>query len=488
MNQANVSENELFIATNEFGVLKTKLYQTPLTFEKIYPTGPTSNTAFSITAKDNNLWMVYGGYDTAYGPLNNRAGISHYNGKQWKNIPYNDFGVKNLVHVTFDNQNTNKVYISSWGASGPTDLLNTGGILVMENDQKVDFWNYTNSGLDEIPGFASYRSTRINGSAFDLFGNLWVANSWVSERIKKYNNLGEWKGFDMTSTITVNRFGLNELAIDQRNTIWIGTRGNGLLVFNEQLQRKMAFTSEAGRGGLPNLNVRTVKADRNNRIWIGTLEGLVVYKNASNVFNNTTWNAEPIALETDGEVGNLLGSQIINTIDIDGAGNKWFGTFSQGVVQTNPDGTTILNEFKKENSPLPSNNITKISVDQSSGKVYIATDKGTLVYDSKVVSYGGKLSEVYAYPNPSTRSNEFITIAGRNGKQLPYNTNVKIVDSAGNLVYETVVREGIEFFGGKVVWNKRNLAGKRVASGIYIVLVSSNENTESTTSKIAVIH
>jgi len=85
-------------------------------------------------------------------------------------------------------------------------------------------------------------------------------------------------------------------------------------------------------------------------------------------------------------------------------------------------------------------------------------------------------------------NHETITIDGRNGTHLPKGTNVKILDVAGNLVYETNVVEGQELQGGKVVWNKKNLAGKKVASGIYIVLLVNDDASETTTTKIAIVN
>ena len=61
------------------------------------------------------------------------------------------------------------------------------------------------------------------------------------------------------------------------------------------------------------------------------------------------------------------------------------------------------------------------------------------------------------------QNHETVTIDGRNGTHLPKGTNVKIIDVAGNLVYETNVVEGEQLQGGKVVWNKKNLAGNNVA-------------------------
>ncbi|MCB0475895.1 MAG: T9SS type A sorting domain-containing protein, partial [Flavobacteriaceae bacterium] len=138
--------------------------------------------------------------------------------------------------------------------------------------------------------------------------------------------------------------------------------------------------------------------------------------------------------------------------------------------------------------PLPSNRILKIQVDNSNGKVYFATDKGIVAFKSGVAPYGESLGEVYAYPNPVRKENNFVTIDGRNNTHLPKDTNVKILDSSGRLVYETNVVEGQELKGGKVVWDKTNLAGNRVASGVYIVLLTLPDRSEKTVTKIAVIN
>ncbi|MFL3662176.1 MAG: T9SS type A sorting domain-containing protein, partial [Polaribacter sp.] len=184
----------------------------------------------------------------------------------------------------------------------------------------------------------------------------------------------------------------------------------------------------------------------------------------------------------------LLGDQTINSIAIDGADNKWFGTDNGGALYTNPNGQTTIANFSKQNSPLPSNRILKIKTDERSGKVYFATSKGIVAYNSKVAPFGEKLGAVYAYPNPALKSHEIITIDGRNGTHLPKGTNVKIIDIAGNLVYETNVVEGQQLKGGKVVWDKRNLAGKKVASGIYIVLLSNDDASETSLTKIAIVN
>ncbi|MCF6278819.1 MAG: hypothetical protein L3J14_00555 [Flavobacteriaceae bacterium] len=489
LNAVYTESDTIYLGTKEFGILKTTLLGTSL-FEEIHPDGPLSNDLFSISVLNNNLWVVYGGYNDAYGPLNKRLGYSHYNGENWINNPYNpDFPAKNLVHATIDPNHENRVYLSSWSQGFGSILDETGGILVVENDEPSIFLNHTNSGLEDLaPASPTYISLRINGSAFDNDGNLWVANAWVDNMLKKMSPSGAWTSYDLSSILTSGARGLNELTIDKTRSIWIGTRRNGALVYNENGDRKRALTSEPTKGSLPDPNVRTIVVDNSNRIWIGTQKGMVVFYNASGLFDADIYDAEPIIILDDGIPKKLLGDQPINSIAIDGADNKWFGTSGGGALQSNPNGRETLNIFNTSNSPLPSNIILKIKVDNSNGKVYFGTAKGIVAFNSNVAPFGDELGEVYAYPNPAKSQHETITIDGRNGTHLPQGTNVKILDSAGYLVYETNVVEGQELQGGKVVWNKRNLAGRKVASGVYIVLLTNKDKTETSSTKIAIIN
>jgi ligand-binding sensor domain-containing protein len=477
LNTALYIDNTLYLGTQEFGILKSNT-QNLTNFQEIHPAGPVSNLPFSINVKNNNLWVVYGGYTSSYRPLGRRLGFSHFNGTNWINTPYSAIGLRDLVHITFDPLIDNKVYISSWG----------GGMFIVEDDIITTYWNHTNSGLENLYPNPSPISIRINGANFDSKGNLWIANAWVEDRVKKHNTDDTWFSFDMSSVITNPAFGLNELVIDKTTNIWIGSRRNGVLVFNENGNQKKSLTTELTKGALPDLNARTVQVDNNNRVWIGTKKGLVVQYNAATIFNESNIDAAPVIILDDGIPKKLLGEQVVNSIAIDGADNKWFGTESGGVLQTNPSGLETLNNFNKNNSPLPSNTILKIAVDKSNGKVFFATDKGIVAFKSNVSSYGDSLPEVYAFPNPSTKSNEFISITGRNGLNLPSGTNIKILDTAGNLVYETNIKEGDGLFGGKVVWNKTNLAGNKVASGIYIVMLITKDNFETAVTKIAIIN
>jgi ligand-binding sensor domain-containing protein len=488
LNSAKIHNNLLYLNTKEYGILQTPI--SSQNFTEIHPKGPLSNNIFSMASLNKNIWFVYGGYTSAYVPTGNLKGFSHYNGTDWLNTPFTSaFPVLDLVNVTIDPAHDNRAFISSFSQTNSGNYLSGGGLLEVVDDKITTFYTSQNSPLEDLfPTNPNIITTRINGTVFDSQGNLWVTDALAANKLKKLLPGGTWQSFDLRSLQTNSAQEVNTIKIDKTNSLWIGTRRNGVYVYNENGDRKRAITTEPTKGNLPHANVRAVAVDNNNRIWLGTQSGLVVYNNANGLFDATIYDTEPIIILDDGIPKKLLGDQIVNAIEVDGADNKWFGTDNGGVLYTNPNGQNTLASFNKDNSPLPSNKILKISVDTATGKVFFATDKGVVAYNSNVASFGEELDEVYAYPNPALKNHQTITIDGKNGKHLPKGTNVKILDVAGNLVYETNVVEGQQLQGGKVVWNKANLAGKKVASGIYIVLLTNDDASETSSTKIAIIN
>ena len=488
LNTAFAENNQLFLATKQFGILSS-LISDDIIFQEIHPEGPVSNDVFSVSAQSNELWIVYGGFGPTYGPIQRKLGFTHFNGESWftaMNDPLNSF--PDLVDVALDPTDKNKVFISGFGDTQSINTYNTGGLFEVQNNEITNFYNNLNSPLaDIVENIANRVTIRVSGSVFDTQGNLWVANIGVSNELKKFSN-GSWTEFDISAGKPENSFGLSDIVIDINNTVWIGTRDDGIIAFNENGNRIRGLINTPTQGSLPNRKVESIAVDKDNRIWIGTISGLVVFSNASGVFDADVVDAQPVIFEEDGIAKKLLGDQYISTIAVDGANNKWFGTSDGGVTYTNPNGQTTIANFSKENSPLPSDRITKISVDKESGKVFFATDKGIVAYNSNVAPFGEILGEVYAYPNPVRKFHNTVTIDGRNGTNLPKGTNVKILDIAGNLVYETNVIEGQELQGGKVIWDKKNLAGNNVASGIYILLLANEDASETSSTKIAIIN
>ena len=86
--------------------------------------------------------------------------------------------------------------------------------------------------------------------------------------------------------------------------------------------------------------------------------------------------------------------------------------------------------------------------------------------------------QVYAYPNPVTPDySGLITITG-----LSYDADVKITSSNGALIAEGRSN------GGMFTWDGCDRQGRRVVSGVYMVITATRDGNKGTVCKIAVIN
>jgi ligand-binding sensor domain-containing protein len=220
--------------------------------------------------------------------------------------------------------------------------------------------------------------------------------------------------------------------------------------------------------------------DKNGYIWIGTDIGILVQYDPYNIFNIETPVFTRIKVprnDGSGLADYLLENQEVTAIAVDNANRKYCGTGKSGIYLISEEGTKTVKHFTSANSPLPSDNIVSINIDENNGKVYIATDKGLISFQGDAVKGESTFSDVYVYPNPVRPGYEGnMTITG-----LIDQTNVKITDTAGNLVYETIS------LGGNALWNGKNLWGQKVKPGIYIVFLTSPNGSQSESTKIAII-
>ena len=497
--KAIIRNNEVFVNTTNFGVLKTLLTD-KVNYTELHPDGPTANDVFTITVKENQKWIVYGGHDKgSYSELKYFRNIDYFDGVKWGTIKNSTIGGTNdYTKAIIDPKNPDRVLIASYSK----------GIVELNNNAFRIRWNDVNTG-----GIIPYNrggSSLINWESdliVDKNNNIWSANARAlnNQLFSMYD--GDADGGQGMWTTTVffppfkynkgNNNGLNKMFVDHNNNIFAGTRFMGLIAFNanpvdnEDDRELTVIDNTINNGELPSNEVYSVVADENDRIWIGTDLGLVVFDDYDNLFKNTKRPASKLIIEENGVARALLADTPVNDIIIDLAGNKWFATEGAGVIQTSSDGQTTYNIFNTSNSPLPSNSVIDLELDESTGEIYIVTEKGTLAYDSKNEPFGTSITSVIAYPNPAVRNqagHENITIVAKDGNGIPDGTNVKIMDVSGRLVYETNVNQSNQSFGGKVVWDKTNLRGNPVVSGVYIVLLSSPNGSETTTAKIAIVN
>ena len=491
-NDGIIKNNKTYIATDEKGVLVIENSNNSFSFLK--PDGPLENNIFSVETLNNHTWVSFGSYSEYFNPYPLKySGVSSYdeNLESWFNItkdsiPNQAVNLNNISINPFDNNN---VFISSFH----------GGLIEMDNFNFTELYDNNNSGLETLlTSDSEYESVRISDIEFDENGDLWVLNSRVDNPLKSFSlDNNSWNSYDFTEIINdgfQDELGFNDIEIDDYGNKWIASLRSGLIGFNNDsgnIRLRKVFSQD--QSDMPSSYVKSIAVDNNNHLWIGTVQGLRVLYNTSNFFDASVVTTQKIVILEDGIPRELLEQQYITDIEVDGANNKWVGTIGSGVFYFSPNGQQTIYHFTKENSPLPSNNINDISVNSVNGKVYFATDRGLVSFNTGSSSSSENFSNAFVYPNPVRP--EFNTQLDKiKIKGLTENVNIKITDIAGNLVAEAQSNINsryrnfnLEIDGGTAFWNGKNFRNQNVASGVYILMLSDLESYETKILKLMII-
>jgi hypothetical protein len=447
----------LYIADNRNGFVKVN---SDLSVEKISFEGPPKNFFYSMDWKEDKLVVAGGGLSGTYYTFNT-SGVYSLEDGIWDMYSSSNIGSLDTVEffdciaASINPANKDEIAIATY-SKGPLVIVNKAKEL-------IGLYDANNSPLQKTVLNNGY--TMISDVEYDNDGNLWMVNAYSSNTLKCLKDNKEWLSFDLGAN-SKNSF-TGDLIIDNNNNLWLAVEGKGLFAYdyNETLDnlsddRVQNFVKSSSSENLPSVSIRAIAVDFDDEIWIGTDNGFAIIYNSDNVFESTQPQTLPqrIKIEFEGNVEYLLGSTAINDIEVDGGNRKWMATEGSGVFLLSPDGLTILENYTTENSSLISNNVLDLEIDQKTGEVYIITEEGLISLRTDASYEDPNYADVRVFPNPARPGFEGpITIQG-----IRYNSDVKVTDMAGNLVYKTTSN------GGTATWNGRNLNGGKVASGVYL--------------------
>lgn len=447
-------------------------------FEQVQFKGPSRNTFFSMDWHEGVLAVVPGA-------VNNNSesyfspGVMYFEEEEWTGIKN---GYENSLwkavrtwdktSVSINPKNTNQVALGGFSLT-PLSLIDK------ENGIVTDTFSTSNAPFTRF----------INGSVFlssltyDDNGNLWVANAYSIQPLKLLSADGQWYSFSLGSAASNKQ--TKKLFYDYNGNVWMSVANTGLIgykpgssVTSSSDDKTILLNSGEFTGNLPSNNVTAIAMDFDEELWIGTDNGFGILYNSENAFDASTgsYNVQRPKIDVNGEVDYILGSLSITDIEVDGGNRKWFGTANSGVILLSDDGLSIVKHYTMDNSPLVSNSILDIEIDHKTGEVFIVTDKGLMSYRGDATYEDAEYSDVKIFPNPARPDFDgLITIQG-----IRFNSDVKITDVAGNVVYMTTSN------GGTATWDGKTTTGEKVASGVYLIWTASNINKGRFVGKVVV--
>ena len=469
ISQAIVDNGDIWIADINSGLIRGKNTDGNISeFLALTLPGPVSNNAFYITSSKGKTIICGGATDDSWNNLGRPLQISIYENSHWTSLPSGT--IIDPLRVLTDPDNNNHIFVATWGS----------GLLEYENNNLIKQYTESNSPLQTtIPGRAYIR---ICGMVMDKSKNLWITQSEVPGSIKVLKADGSW----IINPLTIDAPTIGDIIITRKGQKWIVLpRGNGIFifddnntpdVFNDDRYKKLLIQDTENQ---PIPFVYSIAEDLDGNLWVGTDQGPVIYYNPENIFDKDLKASRIKIPRNDGTnlADYMLKTETITSIAIDGANRKWLGTANSGAYLLSPDGTAQIKNFNEQNSPMLSNSIVSLAVDNKSGEVWIGTSKGVQSFRGDATEGDEKFSKVYTFPNP-VRENYLgnVTITG-----LLRDSQIRITDISGNLVYETVSD------GGEATWNLNTYTGRRVATGVYLVFCASKDGSQSYVTKMLVI-
>ncbi len=454
---------DYFVADANSGLVKT-----PNAFnsEQILFEGPRYNDAFRADWQNGKLAIAGGGL-SGTAPSFSVGGGAYLEDEQWTSISQSNQpiiqgeNIWDYISVCVNPKDEEQI---AFGTYSELPLIE------LRNGDIVDTFGYSNSLLEAVPGGTNW--SYISDVKYDGQGNLWVANALTDQPLKVKTASGSWFSFDLGNSVKTKQ--TERIVIDNNDVKWMGVDGAGIVAFDhgENIDdasddRYRVLNTGANSGALPTSSIEAIEVDFDNNIWVGTPEGMRVLYNSNNVFDADAgdYNFQKLLIEFGENVEIVLGTTHITDIEIDGANRKWIGTASSGVFLLSADGLEVVRNFTTEDSPLLSNNILDIAIDQNSGEVFFVTNEGLISYRSDASQGDLNYTNVKVFPNP-VHPTYFgpITIQG-----IAFNSDVRITDMAGNLVYQTVSN------GGTATWNGQTLQGQRAATGVYLIWTSVDD-------------
>lgn len=446
------------------------------------PGGPKYNHFSFMRFKHNRLYTVGGGYKSPTDlELPGIAQILHDN--EWTILQdslekITGWDYRDNETIEADPADPNHVFVGS-----------RTGLYEFNNGRFTKAYNIDNSPLSTATNDNREAYVLVFALQYDDNGTLWLLNSsnYNYESIFELSPDGQFTSHKKEQLNNGNKSlkGMRSLFKDSRGYLWFVNEHWELPSFHcymPQTDRLVSYTVLTNQDGttINDYNAHCVAEDMEGNIWIGTGKGPFLIEKSNIGQENATVTQVKVPRNDGTNLADYLLDGInIRSIAIDGGGRKWMASEGNGIYLISDDNMTELQHFTTANSPILSNTVYSLAIDNQTGELFIGTDAGLCSYMTDATDAVDEMTkdEVYAFPNPVVAGyNGLITVRG-----LSLNADVKILSSSGRLIASGRSN------GGTFTWDGRDASGRRVASGVYMVAAATKDGKKGTVCKIAII-
>ncbi|MEQ8578235.1 MAG: two-component regulator propeller domain-containing protein [Balneola sp.] len=416
--------------------------------------------------------------------IDKTRGFYIFENGEWEN--YNEIITPDFQNVVYrqpfkTTASENYYYFGSWG---------TGVVRFDKETDEIKLFDETNSTLRGWPQDNELYPV-ISGLETDSNNDVWLVSRYGNTPLYRQTpGDDDWQQFQENSAVSSSDLYEN-LFIDSFDQKWIALQnaqssGTGLLVIDtknpedESDDVGVKLQSGTNSGNLPDSKVNVIVEDKNGEVWIGTSRGIAKFIFPELIVEGSIQErtAQWLINEDTSAVSRFLLRDVNATaMAVNAANEKWIGSANQGIYLLNAEGSKILKRFTMDNSPLFSNSIKSIAINDVTGEVFIGTDVGLISYQGIPNKSVSKMEELKVFPNPfSYKKNDLVFIEGLSDKTI-----VKVLGVDGMVVNSFTTN------GGRVSWDGRDSTGGMLGSGVYFVVAVDSEGNSKGVGKVVIV-
>jgi len=436
------------------------------------PDGASSNLILAFAFAPNGEIVMAGGREPG------EYGLTGWDGNQWRRWTLPEYqGLPFWFQpraLTFDLDGG--LWVGSF----------MGGLARLNPDSSIDYYNHSQETGARLIGYGSSQPeidrVLTPSVAVDLNGNVWTVNRGAAngrvlvciprDFIQDPQPDKEWIYFHRSLFGNYPHFDL--IAIDAGNRKWIASTdpssiaGRGVYVLDDRgtLNDPADDIVKGPIAGLNSPQLLSLAYDPDGYIWGGSIDG-AYYVNAKALDLS---NAQFSSVYWLRDIG-------INTIAIDPAGNKWFGS-DFGITILASDLFTALRRITADPPDrLPDPKVLSIAIDPKTGWAYIGTNNGTAALRTAYRDFGQRIQALEIEPNPFNPNTGLLLFKG---SSLAGGAEASIFTPDGRLVRR------LSHFQAALGWDGNTDDGQPSADGIYLIL-THNSSGQTSRGKIALI-